>query len=110
MVKLTHPIPILDRKNYYFVTYSELRLNLNSVSSSVQSGVDSNWTFFGIGKKIGKNSSFETGYLLDYNRKVNTPDTFVHALLFSLNYSAPQLIRRDKKADATEPDSLERNL
>lgn len=98
-VKLTRPIPIraLDRRNYYLVTYDELRLNLNTVSGHAHSGIDSNRAFVGIGKKIGQNAKLETGYLLQYNRKVDASDTFTHALLFSLSYSTPQLFHRDQK-------------
>lgn len=75
--------------NFYTVAFDELFLHLNSVNygrlkSTVQSGINQNRTYVGVGYKITPKILVDTGYQLQYLNNFGKDDLFNHVWLTNL--------------------------
>jgi hypothetical protein len=73
--------------NRFFVLSEELFYNLNSVPWGPKAGFDQNRFFIGQGYHLSKHSSFEVGYLNNYQQRHSRANLQVHALALNLSYN-----------------------
>ena len=80
--RLKVEIPIPD-EDWYFTSFNEVFVNLNSDSEGPQSGFDQNRLFFGFGGKLSDRVKAELGYQWGYQRKRGDNEN-IHALILNL--------------------------
>ncbi|HEY9868472.1 MAG TPA: DUF2490 domain-containing protein [Candidatus Obscuribacterales bacterium] len=82
MIRLAVP---LFQTRWYLVGFDELFINFNSVSNAVQSGIDQNRIYVGLGRQISRNLRTEVAYQQQYvNRRDVADDKANHILMTSL--------------------------
>jgi hypothetical protein len=74
----------------FLVAFDELFVYFNSVNSgrlesSVQSGINQNRSYFGVGYKLTPHVNIDTGYQLQYVNNFGKQDLFNHVWLTNLN-------------------------
>ena len=79
--RLELKIPIPD-KDWYFTSFNEVFVNLNSDSEGPESGFDRNRLYFGLGRNLFDRVEADFGYQWAYYRK-RGEDENVHALTLS---------------------------
>ena len=88
-------IPLDKEKKWTFVTWDEIFVNFNSRPEGPQGGVDRNWLFAGINKKISEKVNLEGGYMFQYiNNRSPKQDLLNHVILVNLYINLPQLIKK----------------
>ena len=88
-------IPIDKKGKWTFVTWDEIFVNFNSCPHGPQRGVDRNWLFAGINKKISDNVTLEGGYIFQYiNNRSPGQDLLNHVILVNLYVTFPQLFKK----------------
>lgn len=77
-------VPLLKTKNYV-VAFDELFINMNTVANGVQSGIDQNRLYVGLGRRIHRNLRGEIAYQQQYvNRQDVADDKASHILMTSV--------------------------
>ena len=80
----------IPESKLFLVAFDELFIYLNSVNSgrlehSVQSGINQNRSYFGVGYKVTPNVNIDNGYQLQYVNNFGKEDLFNHVWLTNLN-------------------------
>lgn len=80
----------IPESKFFLVAFDELFLYLNSVNSgrlehSVQSGINQNRSYLGLGYKITSHLNIDTGYQLQYVNNFGKNDLYNHVWLTNLN-------------------------
>ncbi|SJM96210.1 conserved exported hypothetical protein [Crenothrix polyspora] len=80
----------IPESKLFLVAFDELFIYLNSVNSgrleySVQSGINQNRSYFGVGYKVTPNVNIDTGYQLQYVNNFGKEDLYNHVWLTNLN-------------------------
>lgn len=85
LFKISTPLSFVSPK-ISFVIWNEIFVDLNATDAGINSGLNQNWAFAGIGYHLNKQTIVEIGYLNQYiNRSQNTrPDQLFHVLSVSM--------------------------
>jgi Protein of unknown function (DUF2490) len=80
----------LKDSKVFFLAFDELFVYFNSLNSgprehSVQTGINQNRSYAGIGYKLTPNINLDTGYQLQYVNNFGTTDLFNHVWLTNVN-------------------------
>ena len=75
-----------DTRKWYVTSQNEIFINLNNAGVRAH-GIDQFRLFNGVGKHVNKNMTLESGYQLQYARKLEDPTRINHILVFRVSYT-----------------------
>lgn len=87
LTRFTYP---LGKSKWSLVAYDELFINLNNAQNlaTPRSGIDQNWAFMGLNRKVNDHLNIDAGYLGDYvnHRGPGAIDRWNHVLMLQANF------------------------